>query len=365
MSHVSDLRLEDLPDVEPYMINKLKRAGIQSVLDLAVTTPIELAGGGDYINDANSVITADIETISQLVGKAKKALIDSGALTKEFCTAEEVLERRNSLVRFTTGSVKLDSFLKGGIESQAMTEIAGEFGSGKSQLCHTLCVTAVNNTIKEKKGRRAGDFDRNNDNNIIFIDTENTFRPERIHQIAEGRGFEPEETMKRVFVCKIYNSAHLEAIIKNLGKSIEQYKAKLVIIDSIISLHRAEFPGRETLAERQQRLNVMLHRLIRLAEIYNVAVVLTNQVQSQPDSFFGGGSDPTRAAGGNIMGHASTYRIFLRKAGRDRIAIMLDSPHHAYGQTRFTISEKGVQDIEEEKERTENNGGNKYSESGW
>ena len=168
--------------------------------------------------------------------------------------------------------------------------------------------------------------------------------------------------MKKVFVCKIYNSAHLEAIIKNLGRSIEQYKAKLVIIDSIISLHRAEFPGRETLAERQQRLNVMLHRLIRLAEVYNIAVVLTNQVQSQPDSFFGGG-DPTRAAGGNIMGHASTYRIFLRKAGRDRIAIMVDSPHHAYGQTRFTISEKGVQDTEEN--ASKENSSNKYSESGW
>jgi DNA repair protein RadA len=365
------LRLEDLPDVEPYLINKLKRAGIQSVLDLAASIPIELAGGGDYIDDNNSAITSDIETISQLIGKAKKALIDSGALNKEFCTAEEFLERRNNLVRFTTGSVNLDSFLKGGIESQAITEIAGEFGSGKSQLCHTLCVTAAAN--KEKRGKRvvgtlAGDLSRNNNNNtnnIIFVDTENTFRPERIHQIAEGRGLEPEEIMKRVFVCKIYNSAHLEAIIKNLGKSIEHYKAKLVIIDSIISLHRAEFPGRETLAERQQRLNVMLHRLIRLAEIYNVAVVLTNQVQSQPDNFFGGvgsGSDQTHAAGGNIMGHASTYRIFLRKSGHDRIAIMLDSPHHAYGKTRFTISEKGVQDIEDKASKESSN---KYSESGW
>jgi DNA repair protein RadA len=378
MSYVSDLRLEDLPNVEPYLINKLKRAGIQSVLDLAASIPIELAGGGgDYIDDDNSAITADIETISQLVGKAKKALIDSGTLNKEFCTAEEFLERRNNLVRFTTGSANLDAFLKGGIESQAITEIAGEFGSGKSQLCHTLCVTAAaNNFNKEKRGKPgggtvAGDLNRNNNtnNSIIFIDTENTFRPERIHQIAEGRGLEPEEIMKRVFVCKIYNSAHLEAIIKNLGKSIEHYKAKLVIIDSIISLHRAEFPGRETLAERQQRLNVMLHRLIRLAEIYNVAVVLTNQVQSQPDNFFGGiggGSDPTRAAGGNIMGHASTYRIFLRKAGRNRIAIMLDSPHHAYGQAKFTISEKGVQDTEEEEEKARSgNSSNKYSESGW
>jgi DNA repair protein RadA len=370
MSHVSDLRLEDLPDVEPYLINKLKRAGIQSVLDLAVSIPHELAGGGDYYGSENNTlaITADIETISQLVGKAKKALLDSGVLNKEFCTAEEFLERRNNLVRFTTGSLNLDAFLKGGIESQAITEIAGEFGSGKSQLCHTLCVTAAVNKEKVRRvgGTVARDLGRNN-NSIIFIDTENTFRPERIHQIAEGRGFEPEEIMKRVFVCKIYNSAHLEAIIKNLGRSIENYKAKLVVIDSIISLHRAEFPGRETLAERQQRLNIMLHKLIRLAEIYNVAVVFTNQVQSQPDNFFGGvggGSDPTRAAGGNIMGHASTYRIFLRKAGRDRIAIMVDSPHHAYGQTRFTISEKGVQDVDENKGRTVNSS-NKYSESGW
>jgi hypothetical protein len=139
MSHVSDLRLEDLPGVEPYLINKLKRAGIQSVLDLAVSIPIELAGegGGDYIidDDNNTAITSDIETISQIVSKAKKALMDSGALSKEFCTAEEFLERRNSLVRFTTGSMKLDSFLKGGIESQALQRLRGNLVQEKVSLC--------------------------------------------------------------------------------------------------------------------------------------------------------------------------------------------------------------------------------------
>jgi DNA repair protein RadA len=354
MSRVSDLELEDLPGIEPYLISKLKRAGIQSVLDLAVSIPYELVlGGGDY-NEGNG-IADDIDTISELVMRAKKALIDSGILSKEFCTAEEVLERRKSLVRFTTGSANLDTFLKGGVETQAITEIAGEFGSGKSQICHTLCVTANLGKAKDRvKGRK--DLD-----SIIFIDTENTFRPERVHQIAEARGLDSEEIMKRVFVCKINNSAQLEAIIKNLSKSIEQYKAKLVIVDSIISLHRAEYPGRETLAERQQRLNVMLHKLIRLAEIYNIAVVVTNQVQSQPDNFFGGGSgsDSTRASGGNIMGHACTYRIFLRKAGHDRIAIMVDSPHHAYDQVRFTISEKGVENAADQEKGLET------SESGW
>jgi DNA repair protein RadA len=129
-------------------------------------------------------------------------------------------------------------------------------------------------------------------------------------------------------------------IIQDLGKSIEEYKAKLVIVDSIIALHRAEFTGRGTLADRQQRL-IMLHKLNRLAEVHNIAVVITNQVLSQPDDF-SAGRDGLRATGGNVMGHASTYRIFLRKAGSMRIAIMIDSPCHAYDQTKFAITEAGV-----------------------
>ena len=273
------------------------------------------------------------------------------ALIKEFSTADQVLERRKALVRFTTGSKNVDDFLKGGVESQAITELAGEFGSGKSQICHTLCVTAAANNNNGTKSPI---------NSIIFIDTENTFRPERVQQIAEARGLDYEEIMKKVFVCKISNSAQLEALIRHLGKSIEEYKAKLVIVDSIISLHRAEYIGRETLADRQQRLNIMLHKLIRLAEVYNIAVVLTNQVQSSPDNAFsGGGNDSVRAAGGNIMAHACTYRIFLRKIGKDRLAIMVDSPHHAYDQVRFTIGEKGVENAQVKAAAVEG------SESGW
>ena len=104
------------------------------------------------------------------------------------------------------------------------------------------------------------------DNGIILVDTENTFRAERVHQIAESRGLDAEAILKKIFVCRIYYGAHLEAVMRSLAKSIEQYKAMLVIIDSIISLHRAEFAGRETLSERQQRLNIILHKLIRLAE---------------------------------------------------------------------------------------------------
>jgi DNA repair protein RadA len=339
--------LESLQDVDQHLLDKLQGVGIQSVSDLATTTAAELLE--DYYSNYNEGARGiDVETISQLILKAKQRLIEDGLLQKEFSTAERMLELRKKLVRFTTGSQSLDSFLGGGVETQALTEIAGEFGSGKSQLCYTLCVTANMS---------------NKDNGIIFVDTENAFRAERVHQIAESRGQDPEEIMKRIFVCRIYYSAHLEAVVRSLAKSIEQYKARLVIIDSIISLHRAEFPGRETLSERQQRLNTILHKLIRLAEVYNVAVVYTNQVQAQPDNFFGGGGsgfDSMIAAGGNIMAHASTYRIFLIKAGHNRIATMLDSPYHAYSQVKFTIGEEGIQDLEKKDSSTAGS-----NESGW
>ena len=266
---------------------------------------------------------------------AQKLLRDSNVLEKEFITADVALEKRRSMLRCSTGSKVLDELLLGGIETQAVTEFYGEFGSGKSQICHTLCAIARQPT--EAVGL---------DSNVIYIDTEGTFRPERLNQIARARGFDPTYVLKSVAVCKVYNSSHLELIIKDLGKYINDFKAKLIIIDSIISLHRAEFSGRGTLADRQQRLNSILHKLIRLSEIYNVAIVITNQVQSSPDTFFG---DPTKAAGGNVLGHASTYRIYLRKSGENRIAKMIDSPYHPYSDARFTVNERGTDDIEDVK----------------
>jgi DNA repair protein RadA len=345
-------QLKSLQDVDQNLLHKLKGVGIESISGLATTTASELLE--DYYSNYDEVTRGiDFETISELVLKAKQKLIEDGLLQKEFSSAEKMLERREKLVRFTTGSPSFDLFLGGGIETQALTEIAGEFGSGKSQLCYTLCVTANVSTAANMSDKGIG---------VIFVDTENTFRAERVHQIAESRGLDAEEIMKKTFVCKIYYSAHLEAVIRSLAKYIEQYKARLVIIDSIISLHRAEYAGRETLAERQQRLNIILHKLIRLAEIYNIAVVYTNQVQAQPDTFLGNGSfDSMRTAGGNIMGHASTYRIFLRKIGHNRLATMLDSPCHAYSQVKFTIGEEGIQDLE----KKNNNAITAGSECGW
>jgi DNA repair protein RadA len=261
-------------------------------------------------------------------------------LSTEFSTADDLLAKRNKLSRYTIGSDKFDAFLNGGFETQAITEIAGEYGSGKSQICHTLCLVANklgNNTITDDNNKQTV-------GSILFIDTENTFRADRVYQIAEQNGLDPETILTRIYHCRIYNSLELELIINNLGKSIEEYNARLVIVDSIISLHRAEFSGRETLAERQQRLAKMLNKLRKYADVYNIAIVITNQVISSPQSSqFGFGTDSLRAAGGNIMGHGTTYRIFLKKSGRNRTAVMYDSPCHPYQQVKFSISDAGIQ----------------------
>jgi len=206
-----------------------------------------------------------------------------------------------------------------------------------SQICHTLCVTVQGE--KGQGGLGAG---------AVYIDSEGTFRPERIAEVAEARDMDSEKVLSRITVARAYNSAHQELIVKDLGRVIEPNKIKLVILDSAVAHYRAEFLGRGTLAERQQRLNKFMHQLLRIAEVYSVAVVVTNQVQAAPDTFFG---DPTRPTGGNVVAHTSTYRIYLRKAGKNRVARMVDSPYHPERDAVFILNDRGVDDPAEESSR--------------
>jgi DNA repair protein RadA len=333
-SRLKEVTMEDIPDITSDIIEKLKKLNINSVYQLAVQSPLELAS--EYEDTSLNVGSA-----STLIANARKILIENEVLTNEFSTADKALEKRNKLSRYIIGSESFDRFLNGGFETQAITELVGEFGSGKSQICHTLCVAA---SQLVENSRDNGDK-QSATGNIIFIDSENTFRADRVHQIAEQRGLDPLPILEKIFHCTVYSSEHLESVINDLGKAIEQYNAKIVIIDSIISLHRAEFSGRGTLAERQQRLGKMLNKLRRYADIYNIAVVITNQVVSSPDGSHPG-FDYMKAAGGNIVGHSTTYRIFLRKAGKNRVATMEDSPSHAYQRVKFSISENGIQDAD-------------------
>jgi len=320
MSEAIEVDIGDLPGVGPATKAKLESGGITTILDLAASTVNELVENMNLTD----------ETAHNLVFEAQKLLRDKGYLEKDLVSANELFTRRKNMLRCTTYSQNLDALLAGGVETQSVTEFYGEFGSGKTQICHTICVSTQ---LPVEQGGLAG--------SALYIDTESTFRPERIAQIARARELDVETILNNIHVAKIYNASHLELIVRAMGTLIQQNNIKLVIVDSIISLHRAEFVGRGTLSERQQKLNAIMHRLKRVAEIYNVAVVITNQVQATPDTFFG---DPTKAAGGNIIGHASTYRIYLRKAGQERKAIMIDSPMHPYGDTNFMIVEAGITD---------------------
>jgi DNA repair protein RadA len=260
----------------------------------------------------------------------------------DFKTAKEAYEKRQNMQKCTTGSKKLNEILGGGIETQALTEFIGEYASGKTQLCVTLSIMAQ---LPKEKGGLGG--------NVAFIDTEGTFMPERAYQIASGLGLDPAETAKNIFVARAYNSEHQCLLIDKLFTLCKEENVKLVVVDSMISHFRGEYVGRETLSDRQQKLNKYLHKLTRLAEGYNLAVILTNQVQSNPAAFFG---DPNKPAGGNIMAHACTHRIYLRKGGKgSRIAKVIDSPSLPESTARFIISEQGITDLpdgveEEEKE---------------
>jgi len=307
-----------LRGVSSTTVTKLLRAGY-TTLEIVAATPVqELADRADMGED----------TAAKVNGLAREK-VDPG-----FVPAIEIMERRKSMRRCTTGSDRLDGILGGGVETGAITEFIGEFGSGKTQICMTLSVTAQQ--PPEQGGL---------DGKVAIIDTEGTFIPERISQIAQSRGQEPEEILKGLLVARCYNSDHLSILINSLPLLCEENNVRLVVVDSMIAHFRAEYIGRETLAARQQKLGSCLHRLMRLAEVSNVAVVVTNQVLATPTVVYG---DPNRPTGGHVMAHACTERVYLRKGRKNtRLARVIDSPYLPEVKVRFAITEKGVEDAEE------------------
>ena len=305
----------DLPGVGAATAEKLIAVGFDDLMSIAVATPAELidaTGMGDAI--------------------AKKLIaVARSSLEMGFESGEELLRRREKVIRVKTGSKAFDALLGGGFETGAIVECFGEFGSGKTQLGHALAV----NVQSVDKAAVA-----------VYVDTENTFRPERIIQLARGSGLDEEQVLKNIKVARAYNSDHqmllaekIEDLIKKQGLNV-----KLVVIDSLTAHFRAEFIGRGTLADRQQKLNKHMHVLLKLADTHNLCVYVTNQVMAKPDMFFG---DPTQAIGGHIVAHASTFRIYLRKGKKGtRVAKLVDSPSMPEGEAGFYVDETGIKDTE-------------------
>jgi DNA repair protein RadA len=322
-----EMGLKQLDGVGPATMEKLEAMGIYTVMDLAVRSPYDLVDEQELKSDRAIA----------LVNKARAYLSEKGVIQKEFVSAAEIMKRRQSIERISAGCLSLDELLGGGAETHAMTEFYGEFGSGKTSICHTFAAIVQQS---KKEGGLGG--------TAIYIDTESTFRPERIEQIAKARGYDVDKVLKGIIVARAYNSSHQETIVSELGKVVRENHAKLVVVDSVAAHYRAEFIGRGTLAERQQKLNRMLHMLLRTAEVYSLAVVVTNQVLSSPDQFVG---NPLHPIGGNVLGHTSTYRIWLRKASKTRIARMIDSPYQAEYDATFVLDERGVSDAPDDKKK--------------
>jgi DNA repair protein RadA len=314
---VNESQLCDLPGVGPTIADKLIEAGYSDMMNIAVSSPKELA----------EVAEIGEPTAAKIIQAARKKA-DIGS----FETGTALLERRSKIGVITTGSKTFDELMGGkGFESQAITELFGEFGSGKTQLVHQMCVNAQ--LSKEKGGL---------DSHVFYIDTENTFRPNRIIQMAEAYELDPDEVLNKIHVARAYNSSHQMLLVDKVMELSKEFSPRLLIVDSLTSQFRAEYVGRGALADRQQKLNKHMHDLLRWSDLNNGVVMVTNQVAAKPDAFFG---DPTRPIGGHIVGHTATFRLYLRKSkGGKRIARLIDSPHLPEGEAVFSVNEIGIRD---------------------
>ena len=308
--------LEDIPGVGPKLAEKLTELGFTDPMSIAVASPGELA----------SILEIGQATAGKIINNVRQML------KMGYTPADKVWEQRKKIGKISTGSKALDELLGGGIETQAITEAYGAFGSGKSQIGFQL---AINVQLPLEEGGLNG--------NCLFIDTEATFRPERLKQVAEAKDLDPEKALKKIFVARAYNSDHEIFLVEKSSEIITEKKIKLLIIDSLTSHFRADYVGRGELAPRQQKLNRLLHNLQRLADSHNIAVFVTNQVLANPAILFG---DPTRPIGGHVLAHQATYRVYLRKSsGEKRIAKMMDSPNLPPGECVFKITPDGIRDL--------------------
>ncbi|MFH1212280.1 MAG: DNA repair and recombination protein RadA [Candidatus Woesearchaeota archaeon] len=312
-----EMGVSDLPGVGAATAEKLKDAGYDSLMAIAVSTPgelVEAAGVG--------------EAVARKIINAARNNMNMG-----FETGEELLKKRELVGRISTGSNMLNALVGGGFETGGICETYGAFGCGKTSIAHQLAVSVQ---LPPEKGGLNGV--------AVWIDTESTFRPERVVQIANAMGLDPMETLRNIRCVRAYNSDHQMIIAEKVEDLIikEGLPVKLVVVDSLTAHFRAEFVGRGTLADRQQKLNKHMHILMKLADMHALCVYVTNQVMVKPDVFFG---DPTVAIGGNIVGHNSQTRLYLRrgKAG-SRVAKLVDSPHLPDGEAIFEITEEGIMD---------------------
>ncbi|KAH9682449.1 Meiotic recombination protein DMC1-like [Citrus sinensis] len=311
-------------------VKKLQDAGIYTCNGLMMHTKKHLTG-------IKGLSEAKVEKICE----AAEKIVNFG-----YITGSDALLRRKAVIKITTGSQALDELLGGGIETGAITEAFGEFRSGKTQLAHTLCVCTQVLLCPDYICLRSSTWIivsvlvqqlitdyilptnmRGGNGKVAYIDTEGTFRPDRIVPIAERFGMDPGAVLDNIIYARAYTYEHQYNLLLGLAAKMSEEPFRLLIVDSVIALFRVDFTGRGELADRQQKLGQMLSRLTKISEEFNVAVYMTNQVIADP----GGGvfiSDPKKPAGGHVLAHAVTIRLMFRKGkGEQRVCKVFDAPN--------------------------------------
>ena len=312
--------------------------------------PIDmLQEGGINSSDIKKLIEAGYNSLESLSYNPKKNLVlikglSEAKIDKIIKVVEDILkygikpssvalEERRKLVRITSGSKELDTLLGGGFESNSITELFGEFRTGKTQICHTLCVTCQ---LPRNEGGGEG--------KAIYIDTEGTFRPEKLAPIAERFGLDPKQVIENVFYARAYNSDHQNRLLLQVCALMCEQKFSLLIVDSATALYRTDYTGRGELSNRQMSLAKFLRNLQKIADEHKIVVVITNQVVATVDGNAFGGNDK-KPIGGHIMAHACQTRLYLKKGlKQNRICKIYDSPSLPESEATYSITDRGIDD---------------------
>ena len=316
-----ELGVDQLKGVGSVTQKKLETFGVTSLIDLCIR-------GAQEIKEITGVAKP---TCDSWVFQSQKLLEDNGIIRKSDMSTNELWEYQKAYPVISTKCDEVDNLISGGVRPEATYEVYGEFGAGKTQFCNSLTVETIHDG-----------------NNVIWIDCEDTFKPNRIAEMLKAREYaendeEVGEHLNQITYLYCPNTEQLMGTINGLSKILDDKKPKLVILDGAIGQFREEYLGRGTLAERQMQIARLMSHIKNISFYFRCAVVFTNQVQSDPSMMFG---DPIKPIGGNVVAHASTYRLYFKKSGKKRLARMIDSPEHAMADAEYILTAKGMDNVE-------------------
>ena len=316
-----ELGVDQLKGVGSVTQKKLETFGVTSLIDLCIR-------GAQEIKEITGVAKP---TCDSWVFQSQKLLEDNGLIRKSDMSTNELWEYQKAYPVISTKCDEVDNLISGGVRPEATYEVYGEFGAGKTQFCNSLTVETIHDG-----------------NNVIWIDCEDTFKPNRIAEMLKAREYAENdedvgEHLNQITYLYCPNTEQLMGTINGLSKILDDKKPKLVILDGAIGQFREEYLGRGTLAERQMQIARLMSHIKNISFYFRCAVVFTNQVQSDPSMMFG---DPIKPIGGNVVAHASTYRLYFKKSGKKRLARMIDSPEHAMADAEYILDAKGMSNVE-------------------